>query len=46
MAWLAFYLFVSSNNTTKQPDDISDIREEFYYAGKHLFLAKMPNLAL
>ena len=25
MAWLAFYLFVSSNNATKQPDDTSDI---------------------
>ena len=25
MAWLAFYLFVSSNNATKHPDDISDM---------------------
>ena len=25
MARLAFYLFVSSNNTTKQPDDTSDV---------------------
>ena len=25
MAWLAFYLFVSSNKATKQPDDVSDV---------------------
>ena len=31
MARLAFYLFVSSNNTTKQPDDTSDIGQLVSY---------------